>query len=79
MSNNTPFKDKHDKDVTVGSKIRIISTYSNNYLNGQEATVIWNEYKGMYNYTFVENRRGKKFTTTSDFYGIHEFELINNG
>jgi hypothetical protein len=76
MSNNTPFKDKHGKDVTVRSKIRIISTYSNSFLNGQEANVIWNEHKGMYNYTFVENRRGINFTTTDNFYGIHEFEII---
>ena len=73
---NTPFKDMHGNNVTVGSKIRIVSCYSFQYRNGQECEVIWDAQHGMYQYKHTETRRGKEFTDTDDFYGIHQFELI---
>ena len=72
----TPFKDMHGNDVTVGDKIRIVSCYSFQYRNGQEAEVTWDAQHGMYNFEYDEIRRGTKFHQKDDFYGIHEFELI---
>jgi len=74
---NTPFKDMHGNNATVGDKIRIVSCYSYQFREGMEAEIIWDEKHGMYNFKCTEIRRGQEFTSTDDFYGIHEFELIN--
>lgn len=71
-----PFKDMHGNQVTPGAKIRIVSNYNYQHLNGKEAEVIWNEKAGLYEYKYVEIRRMKEFPSSDDFYGIHEFELI---
>lgn len=71
-----PFKDMHGKQVKIGDTIKIVTTYTHQFLQGQIATVIWDEKKGMYKYSYTDERRSKKFTTENDFYGIHEFEII---
>lgn len=75
-TNLTPFRDMDGNPVTVGDKIVIVHDYNYQFHNGQEATVIWNERYGCYEWTFTEVRRGKSFTNRNDFCGIHQFKLI---
>lgn len=72
----TPFFDMHGNKVTDGDKIKIVSHYNYQHLKGIEAEVVWNKDKGLYQFKYVEVRRGTEFPSTDDFYGVHAFELI---
>ena len=74
--NKLSFKDMHGDEVTVGDRIRIVSHYNYQFEQGKECDVVWDSEHGNYEYTYKEERRGKSFTTTSDFCGVHQFELI---
>lgn len=72
----TPFLDMHGNKVTVGDKIKIISHYNYQHLQGIEAEVVWNKDNGLYEFKYVEVRRGTEFPSSDNFYGVHKFELI---
>lgn len=70
------FNDSKGNPVFKGDKIKITIHHTSHYLENKEATVLWDSKHGMFKYRIVEIRRGKEFTTTEDFYGVHSFEKI---
>lgn len=76
LKDKTPFFDMHGNKVITGDKIKIIHHYNYQNLHGIEAEVVWNKDKGLYEFKYVEVRRGKEFPSSDNFYGVHEFELI---
>lgn len=70
------FLDSKGNEIVEGDEIVITGHYNYQFLIGQKAKIIWDTARGMYNFTYTEVRRGKTFTSTDDFYGVHSFEKI---